>query len=199
MILDTAMRLYLRDGIGAITMEAIAAEAEVTKPVVYACFPNRDAVLDALVAKQAADVAGHLATALAAAQDGETIEQALRLGCAAMLRSAQAEPGAYRASVLLEQGATAGLAARVRESTDGLVAMIGAAVEQRLAERGTPTTPEAAELVAHTLVQLGRGYILLMLRVDPPPPIETLAAITTRATLAVADELGIEVREPGAR
>jgi phosphoribosyl-ATP pyrophosphohydrolase len=113
-----------------------------------------------------------------------------------MLRSAQAEPDAYRASVLLEQGATAVLMKRMREGTETLTAMISAGIQQRLAQWGVKTTPEAVDLVAHTMVQLGRGYILLLLSADRPPSIETLAAITTRATLAVGDELGIQADAP---
>lgn len=196
MVLDAAMRIYLRDGIGAINMEAVAAEAQVTKPVVYACYPNRDAVLDALMDRQAENVARHLAAALAAAtavaRSSGTIYGALRAGFEAFLRSVQAEPDAYRASVLWEHGATADLMRRVRATNVEQVAAISAEIQRWLAQRGTPTTPEAAHLVAHTLVHLGRTYILLILRDDPAPPIETLAALAARATLAIGDELGIE-------
>lgn len=195
MLLDAAMRIYLRDGIGAITMESLAAEGEVTKPVVYACFPNRDAVLDALMDAQAETVGRHVAEAIAATQGKPTVDEALRAGFEVLLRSVQADPDAYRASVLLEQGATAALMQRVREVGVNLSETIGAEIQRLLAERGTPTTPEAAYLVGHTAVYLTRGYILLLLD-DKGPPVETLAALAARATLAVADELGIDTDQP---
>jgi AcrR family transcriptional regulator len=191
MLLDAAMQIYLRDGVDAITMEALAAEAHVTKPVVYACFPNRDAVLAALMDLQSETVARHMADALAAAHGSPTVEQALRVGFATLLRRVQAEPDAYRASVLLEHGATAALMHRMREVGVQLIDAIGDEMRRRLEERGTPTTPEAAYLVGHTVVHLARGYILLLLG-DDPPSVETLAGLAARATLAVGDELGIE-------
>lgn len=194
MILDAAMRLYMREGIRAITMESLAAEAQVTKPVVYACFPNRDAVLEALMDGQADIVGRHLAEALSAARECETIREAIRTGLETMLRSVQAEPDVYRASILLEHGATAELMQHMRATNVAQTATLAGEIEQWLARQGTPTTAKDARLVAHTVLHLMRGYIILLLRDDPPPPVATLAAMAAQASIAVAEELGIDVR-----
>ena len=62
-ILDAARELFLRNGLRGTTMEAIAREARIAKPTLYAHFPDKDAVFLAileqlLAAKLAAFEAG---------------------------------------------------------------------------------------------------------------------------------------------
>ena len=51
-LLDAALRIVVRDGHAAVTMEAVAAGAGVTKPVVYGVFPNREALLGELLRRE---------------------------------------------------------------------------------------------------------------------------------------------------
>lgn len=51
-VLDAALALTVSGGVAAVTMEAIAEAAQVTKPVVYGAFANADAVLAALVDRE---------------------------------------------------------------------------------------------------------------------------------------------------
>lgn len=48
-ILDAARNLFLRNGLRGTTMEAIAREARIAKPTLYAHFPDKDAVFLAIV------------------------------------------------------------------------------------------------------------------------------------------------------
>lgn len=47
-LLDAAERVVLRDGAGQLTMDAVAAEAGVSKGGVLYAFPSKDALIDAL-------------------------------------------------------------------------------------------------------------------------------------------------------
>ncbi len=47
-LLDAAERVVLRDGAGHLTMDAVAAEASVSKGGVLYAFPSKDALIDAL-------------------------------------------------------------------------------------------------------------------------------------------------------
>ena len=53
-LLDAALHIVVRDGHAAVTMEAVAAAAGVTKPVVYGVFPNREALLGELLKREQA-------------------------------------------------------------------------------------------------------------------------------------------------
>ena len=48
-ILDAAQRVLLRGGIGAMTLDAVAAEVGVSKPALYYYFPSKDALVFELV------------------------------------------------------------------------------------------------------------------------------------------------------
>lgn len=49
-IVDAARHLILKNGLKGTTMEAIAREARVAKPTLYAYFPDKDAVYGAIIA-----------------------------------------------------------------------------------------------------------------------------------------------------
>src|SRR5579875_316685 len=51
-VLDAALALIVEDGVDAVTMGALADRLGVTRPVVYACYPGRSAVLEALLARE---------------------------------------------------------------------------------------------------------------------------------------------------
>ena len=51
-VLDAALRLIIEDGYGAVTMEAVAREANLAKPVVYNAYPGRTALLSALLERE---------------------------------------------------------------------------------------------------------------------------------------------------
>jgi AcrR family transcriptional regulator len=53
-VLDAALRLIGERGYGAVTMEAIAREANVAKPVVYNAYPGLGPLLQALLAREEA-------------------------------------------------------------------------------------------------------------------------------------------------
>lgn len=55
-ILDAALALALRQGPATVTMEAVARQAAVAKPTLYAYFAGKDAVFDAIAAFIVSDV-----------------------------------------------------------------------------------------------------------------------------------------------
>ncbi|MEX2195887.1 MAG: helix-turn-helix domain-containing protein [Thermoleophilaceae bacterium] len=63
-VLDAALRLISRHGYGAATMEAIAREADLSKPVVYNAYRDRAALLQALLEREEARAFKALAEAL---------------------------------------------------------------------------------------------------------------------------------------
>lgn len=56
-VLDAARKLFLRNGLRGTTMEAIAREARIAKPTLYAHFPDKDAVFLAILEQLLADKA----------------------------------------------------------------------------------------------------------------------------------------------
>src|ERR1044071_7616691 len=51
-VLDAALKLFLEGGYDGTSMQAVADEAGVTKPVVYACFDSKDELFRSLLARE---------------------------------------------------------------------------------------------------------------------------------------------------
>lgn len=94
-VLDAAKAIALQRGIPAVTIGAIAEHLGVTRPVVYACFPDRIELIKALLAREehalltsvldAYPTPGHLRT-----------HDAFVRGMQALLRAVAAQPDTWR-------------------------------------------------------------------------------------------------------
>jgi len=73
-LLDVAGQVIERDGLAALTMERVAAAAEVSKPVLYGHFENRAALLLALLERYWRDVDEAVAARL---KEGVTLDDRL--------------------------------------------------------------------------------------------------------------------------
>src|ERR687894_3210836 len=81
-ILDAAAELFLAHGFAAVSMEAVARQAEVSKATLYAHFSGKDALFGAMVAERCGRLAVEASTL---AGQGHEPEAALRRLCATVL------------------------------------------------------------------------------------------------------------------
>ncbi|MFE3446829.1 TetR/AcrR family transcriptional regulator [Nocardia sp. NPDC059180] len=63
-VLDAALAIAIEQGIAAVTVAAIAERMSVTRPVVYACFPDRVALIEELIRREESYVIGGVLGAL---------------------------------------------------------------------------------------------------------------------------------------
>lgn len=68
-IVDAARHLILKNGLKGTTMEAIAREARIAKPTLYAYFPDKESVFGAIVAALTTELRSAFHAALAAPGD----------------------------------------------------------------------------------------------------------------------------------
>jgi AcrR family transcriptional regulator len=108
-VIRAARRGLERDGVAALSMQAVADAVGVRAPSLYKRFPDRDALLDAV----AEAIAGELAVAVAAANRGASPAAALAAMAHAYRAFAKRAPHGY-ALLFTDRGRTAGpsLAAR---------------------------------------------------------------------------------------
>src|SRR5215207_3853981 len=90
-VLDAALALFLERGYDGTSMQAIADRAEVTKPVVYACFPGKDQLFRALLAREEQRILAEIQGAFAAA-DLSDPETTLIEGYIGFLRAVGSSP-----------------------------------------------------------------------------------------------------------
>lgn len=86
-VLDAALTLAVRDGLAAVTFGRIAAELDVTRPVVYACFADRVELLEALLEREAETLTVSMVAALHASGSGDDSEAVFVQGFRELLTS----------------------------------------------------------------------------------------------------------------
>jgi len=182
-ILDAAGELFLAQGFAAVSMDAVARQAGVSKATVYAYFPGKDALFAAMVAERCDRMAAD-ASALAGHDDAPT--PALRRLGKAMLGCLVAPPTIAMHRVVLAE------ASRVPELAEAFYVAGPAAARARLAhwiaeeQRLGRLRADADPMVAgEHLCALLRGDLWLHagLGVPPPPDEEAME----RAATAVAN------------
>lgn len=94
-MLDAALAIAIESGITAVTIGAIAERLNVTRPAVYACFPDRVAILDALLERESESLLSRLLTALHTAR-GDDPEAAFITGYQALLHVVEDQPDTWR-------------------------------------------------------------------------------------------------------
>lgn len=95
-VLDAAKAIALVSGIPAVTIGAIAAKLGVTRPVVYACYDNRVAVIDELLAREERTLLAGVLAAYPAPGHYSSTEAAFVGGMQALMRTVAENPGTWR-------------------------------------------------------------------------------------------------------
>lgn len=182
-ILDAAGELFLVQGFAAVSMDAVARQAGVSKATLYAHFPGKDALFAAMVAERCDRMA---AEASALAGHGNGTEAALRRLCRTVLGFLVAPSTiAIHRIVQAEAGRVPGLADAFYAAGPGagrtrLARWI--AEEQRLGHLRADADP--VEAAGH-LGALLRGDLWLRAGLGMPPPDEEAVERAAAAAAAV--------------
>lgn len=167
-VLDAALGLYLESGYEGTSMEAIARAAGVTKPVVYACFPGKDELFRALLAREEERILAEIQAAFGRTDLGDP-GPALIEGYTSFLRAVAASPDVYRLIFLGEGGGNMAVARRIQAGREAQVAGL-AAVSRRWLEREEGRSPaqldESATVLGSALAGIAESAARLMLS-DP--------------------------------
>lgn len=182
LVLDAAMDVFLEHGYEGASMDAIAAAAGVSKPVVYDCFAGKEELFKALFQREETRVLGEIGAALpTAAPNGP--EAALVEGFAAYLHAVAASPRAYRTILLGEGGMNAAVARRIRAGRERQVENATVAARRWLDPDGL-LDDRGAHLFAQLLVGLGEAGARTLLSGDDRWTPESLAPELARVAMA---------------
>jgi AcrR family transcriptional regulator len=189
-ILDLAHARFAERGYAAVTMDDVAAEAGVTKPLLYAYFGNKERLYLACM-QRAGDAM--LATVADAIADAESPADALRHGLRAFFAFVDGDRDAWR--VLFDETQPAGgeLARHVAEYRDRLLALVA---ETQLALIPEPARPRAAtevEALSNALLGASESLARWWLRTPGAMPAADAAELliaTVEPGLQARSELG---------
>jgi AcrR family transcriptional regulator len=164
LILDIALELFLQHGYKGTSMEAVAAAAGVSKPVVYACFQSKAELFGALLDREEQRMFVQFNTALASGTRSSDVRAMLTSGFTSMLRGVKDTPRAYRIALLGEGDADAIIDARVRHGRDRQISATAEAARVWLDERIPPERLDTvSQFVAQTLIAIGEAGVRTML------------------------------------
>jgi AcrR family transcriptional regulator len=149
-ILDSARRLILRQGLRATTMEAVARDARIAKPTLYAYFADKEAVFSAIVAALAGDL--HAAVGAALAGEGDVV---MRVGAALAAKYkviGKLLEGSPHADELYSEHERTGAAAAFREIDQA----IEKAIATELSRAGIDRPRQLTQLLLASAYGIGR-------------------------------------------
>jgi AcrR family transcriptional regulator len=156
-LLDAALRVIARDGYAGVSIDAIAREAGVTRPVVYGVFKGLGALLYALLDRTEERALTQLLGAFP--EDVETAAPAVLVGATvrAMVETVRADPLTWRPILLAPEGTPDAVRERVDRDRDLVRTRI-----QALLDLGAALRPELArldtEIAAHALVAVAEYF-----------------------------------------
>lgn len=160
-LLDATRRVVARGGYAALTMEAVAREAKVTKPVVYAAFANRDDVMARLLEVEGARVVAEIGAAIesAACEEaaGEVTDMVVR-GLGLVLDVVRRQHPRYRLILVGVDGAPPEVRAAIDNGRRVLIARITDIIRDALGSANLDV-----ELLATMLVGVGEHAATLVL------------------------------------
>ena len=173
-LLDAALRLFLAHGYDGTSMQAVADEAGVTKPVVYAAFGSKDDLFRALLAREEDRILAEIQGAFANA-DLSDPENALSEGFTAFLRAVAESPEVYKLIFLGEGGGNAAVARSIKAGREAQVRSLSVLAQGWLDARGKrPGNERIARLLGNSIAGLAESGARLLLSSEDGWTPETL-------------------------
>lgn len=146
-LLDAALTVAMRDGFGAVTVDAIAREAGVTRPVVYGAYDRLGDLLDALLDRQQQRALAQLGAAMPTLEElarPDGLDQAVRR-LIAMLRE---DPATWEVILVARGDAPAAVQERIEADRQRWVQQTAALLELGLGSLTTSPDVLAEALLA---------------------------------------------------
>jgi AcrR family transcriptional regulator len=188
-VLDAALKLFLKGGYDGTSMQAVADEAGVTKPVVYACFDSKDELMRALLRREEGRILAEIQGAFENA-DLSDPETTLTEGYTGFLRAVGDSPEVYRLVFMGEGGGNAAVAERIRRGRQAQVDALSRLARGWLeARNGGDTKDEigrTARLLGNSIAGLAEAGARLLLSGEDGWTPETLGRELGRFAAAAA-------------
>lgn len=162
-LLDVAKAIAVQRGFYAVSIEGVAREAGITRPVVYGHFEDLDGLLEALVEREAARALRQLAAILPSDLPSGDRRGLLLRALESYLSAARSDPQTWRLVLMPPDGAPTSLREHIERGRDAMVAKLAEAVRPGLRPGREPPDPE---LTARMLSTVADEAVRLLLT-DP--------------------------------
>ncbi len=170
-LLDATKGIVAEHGFHAVSIEAVARRAGVTRPIVYGHFGDLAGLLDALVDREAARALVQLAPALPRDLDEGEPRDLLLAGLRSYLEAVRSDPVTWALVLMPSEGAPEGLRQRI---TDGRAAVLAQLTQTFRPGFGPGRELPDPELAARMLSTLSDECARLLLTEPERYPVERL-------------------------
>jgi AcrR family transcriptional regulator len=173
-LLDVTKELVGEQGFHDVSIEAIARRAGITRPVIYAHFDDLDALLEAMLEREALRALGQLGAILPGPlPSGGDRREALLGALRGYLEAIRSDPVTWRLVLMPPEGAPQVLRDQVERGRDGVLAVLAEVVGPGLSpDRPSPDPALTARLLSALSDEAAR-----LLLTDPETyPMERLMA-----------------------
>ncbi|MFL5781133.1 MAG: TetR/AcrR family transcriptional regulator [Thermoleophilaceae bacterium] len=158
-LLDATKAIVARDGFHAVSIEAVAREAGVSRPIVYGHFNDLSGLLEALVDREGARALGQLAEVLPRDLSSGDPRENLLAGLRGYLAAAEADPVTWRLVLMPPEGAPDVLRERVTAGRAAVLAQLAEAIGGGFGPSVSPD-PELTARMLSTLADESARLVL---------------------------------------
>jgi len=178
-LLDAALTVINRDGYGGVSIEAIAREADVSRPVIYGVFDGLGDLLGALLDRQEERALRQLTAALPAAPGDQDPDEFLVGAVRSLVDAVVGDPDTWRPILLPPDGTPEAVRARVDRDRERVREQLEGLLRWGLARRGGPPDLDL-ELASHALLAVAERWGRLVLSEPEEFSGERLAAFVRK-------------------
>lgn len=181
-LLDAALDIIVRDGYGAVSVEAIAREVDVTRPVVYNVFDGLDALLQALLDRQEKRALDQLLTTLSKTPRGRSERAYFGRTVTGLVEMVTGDPRTWTPILAGGADTPAVVRGRIERDRELVRTTMKSLIEPVLAGRRGSDEIDS-DVVSHTLIAIGEYYGRMLL--EDPDSVDAAALSRTLGALFV--------------
>ena len=170
-LLDVAKAIVVERGFHAVSIEAVARRAGISRPIVYGHFRDLDGVLEALIDREGMRALTQLGAVLPGALAARDPRERLVAALAGYLEAVRSDPDTWRLVLMPQEGAPRTLQERISEGRGAVVDQLAAALGP-----GSSASPDP-ELMARLLTALADEAARLLLADPEHYPAERIIAL----------------------
>lgn len=189
-LLDTTLTIIARDGFGAVSIDAVAKAAGITRPIVYGHFQDLPGLLNALLDREAGRAIAQLADILPTPDDDRPLLAVADDALRKYLEAVAASPLTWHLILMPVEGAPAVLHERVERDRAAVRDQLAAALAAGLRREGIDPEHVDLELVAHIAQGVSEHAARLVLTEPETYPVDRIMALAATGAATVTAAIG---------
>lgn len=185
-LLDTTLELVAREGFHAVSIDAVARAAGITRPIIYGHFHDLPGLLNALLDREAGRAIGQLAGVLPSADDERPVWDVALGALRAYLEVVAASPLTWHLILVPVEGSPPSLQARIEDDRAAVRVQLAAALEAGLRREGLDPQTVDLELAAHIAQGVSEHLARLVLTDPQAYDVARIMALAEQGVAVVA-------------